>query len=166
MRALSLFLMLCAAALLSACGATATPASVTVSGPWVRAATTTGMASDTASGSSMSGGDMQAMGGTSAAYMTIANSGGSADRLLSASTDAAASVELHESKMVDGVMQMNPVQGGIPVPAGGQAELKPGGLHVMLIGITRDLKEGETVKITLTFEQSGTIEVEAPVRMP
>lgn len=166
MRSLRIVLMLCAAALLIACGATATPANVTVSEPWVRAAVMTGMASDSSSGHSMSGGEMPASGGNSAAYMTIANSGGSADRLISASSDVATAVELHESKMVDGVMQMNPVQGGIPVPAGGQAELKPGGLHVMLIGLTRDLKEGETVKLTLTFEQSGAVEVEAPIRMP
>lgn len=166
MRSLRLLLLLCAATLLSACGATATPASVTVNEPWVRAAVMTGMASATSSGHSMSGGDMQPMGGTSAAYMILSNGGGSDDRLIAASTDAAATVEIHESKMVDGVMQMNPVQGGIPVPAGGQAELKPGGLHVMLIGITRDLKEGETVKLTLTFEQAGTIEIDAPVRMP
>lgn len=166
MRSLRLLLLLCAAAILSACGATATPANVTVNEPWVRAAVMTGMGSDTSSGHSMSGGDMQPMGGTSAAYMILSNGGGSDDRLIAASTDAAATVEIHESKMVDGVMQMNPVQGGIPVPAGGQAELKPGGLHVMLIGITRDLKEGETVKLTLTFEQAGTIEIDAPVRMP
>lgn len=167
MRSLRLFLLLCAAALISACGATATPAvGVSVNEPWVRAAVMTGMAADSASGHSMSGGEMPAAGGNSAAYMTLVNSGGSADRLLSAATDVAATVELHESKMVDGVMQMNPVQGGIPVPANGQAELKPGGLHVMLIGLTRDLKDGETVKLTLTFEQAGTIEVEAPVRMP
>lgn len=105
-------------------------------------------------------------GGNSAVYMRIVNSGGAADRLVAASTDAAAAVELHESRMVGDVMQMAPVEGGIPVPANGEVELKPGGLHVMLIGLTRDLQPGDTVTLTLTFEGAGAVTVEAPVRQP
>jgi copper(I)-binding protein len=113
----------------------------------------------------MEGGSMPA-GGTSAVYMTIANGGGADDRLLSASSDAAETVELHETTMTDNVMRMAPVEGGILVPARGRAELKPAGLHVMLIGLTRDLKAGDTVRLTLTFERAGSMEIEAPVRQP
>jgi copper(I)-binding protein len=98
-----------------------------------------------------------------AAYMVIHNSGSEADRLLGASTDAAATVELHESSEADGMMQMAPVA-AIDVPAGGQAELAPGGFHVMLIDLTRALNAGDTLTLTLTFEKAGTMEVTAEVR--
>jgi hypothetical protein len=63
----------------------------------------------------------------------------------------------------DGVMSMHPVE-AIDVPAGSEAVLKPGGLHVMLIGLTRDLKVGEKVVVKLTFEKAGERVVEAEVR--
>jgi copper(I)-binding protein len=98
-----------------------------------------------------------------AAYMIIHNSGSEADRLLGASTDAAATVELHETTEADGMMQMAPVA-AIEVPAGGQAALAPGGFHVMLIDLTRELRAGDQVTLTLTFEKAGPIEVTAEVR--
>ena len=63
-------------------------------------------------------------------------------------------------------MRMQAVQGGIEVPAGGQVELKPGGYHVMLIGLTRDLTDGEKFPLTLQFEKGGEVTVEAEVRQP
>ena len=72
-------------------------------------------------------------GGTGAVYATIANTGKEADALVSASSDAAQTVELHEVKNEGGVMKMRPVQ-KIAVPAGGKIEMKPGGYHVMLLG--------------------------------
>lgn len=177
MRPVTALALLSAALLLAACGP-ATP-QISVADPWARAAVVTGMsAMGEATPAPMAGGaeatpmaggmaaEMAPMGGTSAVYMTIANAGGAADRLVAASTDAAATVELHESKLVDNVMQMAPVPGGIEVPAGGTAELKPGGLHIMLIGLTRDLNAGDTLRLTLTFERAGTITVDAPVRTP
>ena len=70
----------------------------------------------------------------SAVYMTIATSG-APDRLIAGATPAARFVELHETRMQDGAMVMMPVE-GIPVAAGAPAELKPAGLHIMLIGLT------------------------------
>jgi hypothetical protein len=104
-----------------------------------------------------------ASGGTSASYLTITNSGGTADALIKAASDVADTVELHTMTMENNVMRMSPVE-KIDIPANGTAELKPGGLHVMLIGLRQDLKDGDVVKLTLTFQNSGTIEVEAPVR--
>jgi copper(I)-binding protein len=104
------------------------------------------------------------MNNAGAAYMVIHNEGASEDRLISASSDAAATIELHETKEVDGMMQMAPVEGGILVPADGMVELKPGGLHVMFIGLTRELNVGDEVEITLTFEKAGTMNVTAEVR--
>ncbi|MCS6881866.1 MAG: copper chaperone PCu(A)C [Oscillochloridaceae bacterium] len=161
-----LVLILVGVALLAGCGASAPQ--ISVNEPWVRAAKMTGMdAQGGMSGHGSHGGtDMTPPSGTSAAYMVLVNRGGAGDRLVSASTDVAEVVELHETKMVDNVMQMAPVTGGIPVPANGQVELKPGGLHVMLIGLKRDLAAGETVRLTLKFERAGEVTVDAPVRMP
>jgi len=119
------------------------------------------------SGSAM--GNVEAMGPmgvTSAAYMLISNTGSEADRLLSASSDAAAATEIHLSEMKEGVMTMRPVEGGIEIPAGGQVELKPGGYHVMLIGLKHELAPGGKVQLTLTFEKSGQMAVEAQIRNP
>jgi copper(I)-binding protein len=105
------------------------------------------------------------MAGAGAAYMVLKNKGNEADRLLSAETRAAEAVELHESFMDENdVMKMRPVEGGaIEVPAGGQVELKPGGLHIMLINLAEPLETGTTSPMTLTFEKSGKIEVEVAV---
>jgi len=105
------------------------------------------------------------MAGAGAAYMVLKNSGNEADKLLSASTPAAAVVELHESFMDENnVMRMRPVEGGaIKVPAGGSVELKPGGLHIMLINLTEPLQPGMTIPLTLRFEKSGEIEVQVSV---
>jgi periplasmic copper chaperone A len=98
-----------------------------------------------------------------AAYMVIQNGDSAEDRLLAATTSAAATVELHESKEMNGMMTMSPVE-AIVIPAGGQAELKPGGLHVMLIGLQAPLAVGDEVSLTLRFERAGEMTVTAVVR--
>jgi len=103
--------------------------------------------------------------GLSAVYMVIENTGDQPDRLLHAHSDVAQTIELHEAKMENGVMKMQPVE-GIDVPAHGSVELKPGGLHVMLIGLTRDLNPGDTVELELHFEQAGHVAVQAVVQKP
>jgi copper(I)-binding protein len=100
----------------------------------------------------------------SAAYMTIANHGATDDRLVAARADFAARVELHEHRMENGVARMREVEGGILAPAGETVTLEPGGLHVMLMGLDGPLAEGDSVSITLVFEQAGEIAVIAPVR--
>ncbi|MBP7690559.1 MAG: copper chaperone PCu(A)C [Anaerolineales bacterium] len=99
----------------------------------------------------------------SAIYMTIQNPSATADRLIKAQSDAAQVVELHTMAEDNGVMRMRPVE-AVDVPAQGEAVLKPGGFHVMLLGITRDLKVGDKVLVTLTFEKSAPLTVEAVVR--
>ncbi|MFZ5918764.1 MAG: copper chaperone PCu(A)C [Chloroflexota bacterium] len=105
------------------------------------------------------------MAGAGAAYMILKNSGSEADKLVSASTTASKVVELHESFMDENnVMKMRPVEGGaIEVPAGGSVELKPGGLHIMLIDLIEPLQSGQTVPLTLEFEKSGEIDIEVNV---
>ncbi len=103
--------------------------------------------------------------GLSAVYMVIENTGDQPDRLLHAHCEAAETVELHQSRMENGVMKMQPVE-FVEVPPRGTVELKPGGLHVMLIGLTRDLNPGDTFELELHFEKLGHVEVQAVVQQP
>ena len=92
-------------------------------------------------------------------FFTVTNSGGETDRLVRASTPAAAMVEIHRSLMVDGVMRMEPVAGGVEIPAGATVEFAPGGLHLMLMHPKEPFALGSTVPMTLEFEQAGSVDV-------
>ena len=94
-------------------------------------------------------------------FMKIENKG-IADQLLSASSPAAGEVQLHEMAMEGSVMKMRQVK-DIPVPAGGSVELKPGGLHLMLMNIKAPLAAGESVPVKLKFAKAGEVEVKMPV---
>jgi copper(I)-binding protein len=87
--------------------------------------------------------------------------------LVSASSPVAGVVEIHEMKMDGGVMKMSSIK-RLGLPAGKAVDLKPGGYHVMLMDLKQPLKEGDTVPVTLTFEDKAgkkqTVEVKAPVR--
>lgn len=98
-----------------------------------------------------------------AAYLTVTNSGSQPDRLVAASTPVATMAELHTHIHDNGVMRMRPVD-AIDVPAGGTVALKPGGLHVMLMGLTRPLAQGSTFDVTLTFEKAGKVTVPVAVQ--
>lgn len=99
-----------------------------------------------------------------AAYMNIANNGGEDDKLVSVSSTAAETTEIHLSSVDDkGVAKMEKVN-EVAVPAGGTAELKPGGYHIMLIGLKEPLTDKENVEIVLEFEKAGKITVNAPVK--
>lgn len=93
-----------------------------------------------------------------AAYAKIMNMGSEDDRLVAASSPAAGRVELHTHLMENGIARMRPVE-AIEVPAGGTAELKPGGDHVMLFDLVEPLKKGDKFPMTLTFEKAGAVEV-------
>ncbi|HXF45826.1 MAG TPA: copper chaperone PCu(A)C [Burkholderiaceae bacterium] len=97
-----------------------------------------------------------------AAYLKIKNAG-AADKLLSASAPVANAVELHTHLMDGTTMRMRKVE-AIDVTGGGTTELKPGGLHVMLIGLKAPLKAGEKFPLTLKFERGGEVKVEVEVR--
>lgn len=96
-------------------------------------------------------------------YFKVDNKGGEADRVTGATAEGAAEVQIHTMEMKDGVMVMRPVEGGVEIPAGGEVEFKPGGYHLMLMGLEKPLVEGERVKGTLEFEKAGTVEVEFAV---
>ena len=92
-------------------------------------------------------------------FVAVANKGAADDRLVSATAEIAEHAEIHEMAMKDGVMTMRPLADGVVVPAGGEVALKPGGYHLMFIGLKRMLKQGESFAGTLTFEKAGTVEV-------
>jgi len=110
--------------------------------PWVRA---------TAPGAKVAGG-----------YMVIRNAGAAGDKLVSASSPAAAKVELHVHINDNGVMKMREVP-GYEVPAKGAFELKPGGAHLMFIDIKQPFKEGEKLPVKLKFEKAGEVSAEFQV---
>ena len=140
------FTVLAAALAVSACQPAASGPQITVDGAWGRTSPTVASAG--------------------AFYMAIHNNGTEADKLLSAMSPACGMVELHESYMMDnGAMGMRPVEGGsIEIPAGGSVELKVGGLHAMCMEKMADFKTGDKYQITLTFEKSGEIVVEAEIK--
>ena len=116
---------------------------ITIEQPWARAAI---------------------QGGTGGAFLTIRNAGTQPDRLLSASSPAARTTEVHETVREGEVMQMRPVP-AIEVPAGGSVALRPGAAHVMLIGLAQALRPGTTLPLTLTFERAGVVEVQVAVQV-
>jgi copper(I)-binding protein len=96
-------------------------------------------------------------------YLTIVNGGKAADRLVSGASDFSENFEIHEMSMTNGVMRMRELTNGLEIKPGQKVELKPGGYHVMFMGLKKPLQQGETVKVTLTFEKAGKVEVAFPV---
>jgi len=118
---------------------------ITVANPWARAS----------AGKARNG----------AAYMELINNGHKADRLVKAESPAAKHSSLHTHTMKDGVMSMGPVK-AIEVSPGEPSVLRPGGLHIMLMGLKAPLKMGETFPMTLIFEKAGKITVQVKVAGP
>lgn len=89
-------------------------------------------------------------------------------RLVAVSSPVAAVVEIHEMAMEGNVMRMRALPEGLALPAGKTVTLRPGGYHVMLMGLKQQLKAGEKIPFTLTVEEADktreTINIEAPVR--
>ncbi len=99
-----------------------------------------------------------------AAFMVIMNTGTEDDRLVAASSDAAARVELHTHKIDEnGVAKMMEVEEGFVIPAGGEHALARGGDHVMFMGLTAPFEHEQMLSVTLTFEKAGDMTVEIPV---
>ena len=102
---------------------------------------------------------------TSGAFMTISNSSNVDRKLLKADSPVAKTVELHNHINDNGVMRMRQVK-EIEVKANDQVALKSGSYHIMLIGLKQTLNEGDSVPITLTFDDGSTKKSDAPVKMP
>lgn len=106
-------------------------------------------------------------GTTGAAFMTIDNTGPEDDRLIAAQAGIAQRVELHTHEVdAEGVMRMIEVVEGFVIPAGGERRLERGGDHVMFLGLTEELAEGDRITLTLEFAREGTVVLEVPVGAP
>lgn len=100
-----------------------------------------------------------------AAFLQLSNHGAEMDRLVAAEAPVAKKVELHTHLMEKGVMKMRQVE-AIEVHPGAPTVLRPGGLHIMFMGLHAPLKKGEVVPITLVFEKAGRVQIEAKVMAP
>lgn len=98
-----------------------------------------------------------------AVYFTVTNDGDAADALVGVASEISGRAEIHETVMEGGEAQMQPV-GSVEIPAGGEMAFEPGGYHVMLFDLVEPLVEGDTISLTLTFEEAGEIRVDAEVR--
>lgn len=101
-------------------------------------------------------------GGTGAGFLKLTNNGTQPDRLVSATSPLAPVVELHSMVRDGDVMRMRPVQ-DITIAPGQTVELRPGGFHIMLVGLTAPMNQGTRVPLTLRFERAGEIQVELAV---
>ncbi|WP_438996378.1 copper chaperone PCu(A)C [Candidatus Puniceispirillum sp.] len=101
-----------------------------------------------------------------AGYLTIANHGMKADRLIAVKADFAERSMIHEMTNVDGIAKMRHLMGGVEVPAHGNVALEPGGLHLMFMGLKDTLAVGQTLSVTLVFEQAGAQKQHAMVKKP
>ena len=97
-------------------------------------------------------------------YLTIANKGSAPDRLVGASADVAAKVQVHEMTMKDGVMTMRPLEKGVTIEPGKTVKLAPGGYHLMLFDLKSPLKQGEKLPVTLEFEKAGKVKISLEVQ--
>lgn len=98
------------------------------------------------------------------AFMSIVNPGETEVRLVGAEYPDAGMVQIHEMVKADDKMVMQEAKGGVAVPAGGHLHLAPGGYHVMLMMLKKELLVGEEVSLTLKFSDGSTIPVTAPVK--
>lgn len=166
------FIGLALALPLASCARRPPEPSIRVEGAWARAVPALaggvgeemgshGMASPGMGGMGME--SPVAGGSAGAAYLTIVNAGGAPDALVSARSDVCERVEIHTASMEGGVMRMSPLP-RLEIPAGGRVELRPGGLHLMLMGLKQDLRPGERFSLTLVFQRSGAVQVEVEVR--
>ncbi len=96
-------------------------------------------------------------------YLIMTNNSQNDNTLVGVYFSGAKKSEIHEMKMSDGVMKMRPLEHGIDIPAGKTVTLKPGGFHLMFMGLKDQLKDGQSFQIMLDFANSGEMEVEFPV---
>jgi copper(I)-binding protein len=104
-------------------------------------------------------GTAQAGGG----FVTITNKGAAPDRLVAARSGVSDRVEIHEMKMDGNVMRMRELENGLEIPAGATVMLKPGGFHIMFMGLKAPFAKDTKVPLTLVFEKAGSLDVELAV---
>ncbi len=96
-------------------------------------------------------------------FLTLTNKGNMPDRLIAIESPAAKQTEIHEMKMDGAVMRMRQLENGVVLPPGQTIELKPGGYHVMFMGLKAPFVKDQKVSATLVFEKAGRIDIEFQV---
>jgi copper(I)-binding protein len=94
-----------------------------------------------------------------AGYLRLTNTGSTPDKLIGGTSEIANRIEVHEMAMDNGVMKMRALSDGLTIKPGESVELKPGGYHLMIMGLKQPLKEGASFSATLTFEKAGNVPV-------
>ena len=97
-------------------------------------------------------------------FLTIANNGSVADRLLGGAGEVSARVEVHEMSMNSGVMTMRPLDKGVAIEPGKTVKLAPGGYHLMIMDLKGPFKQGDKVPVTLEFEKAGKVALSLDVQ--
>ena len=92
-------------------------------------------------------------------FLTITNKGTAPDRLIAARSTVSDKVEVHEMKMDGNVMRMRELEKGLEIPAGATVMLKPGGYHIMFMGLKAPLAKDAKVPVTLVFEKAGSLDI-------
>ena len=168
--------LLAAGLIAGACGGGPAPKAAATPTPHVTehtAATATPTASPTPAGPQVAISDVWARATpglpdeNSAVYAVLQNKGAKAERVVSASVpaDVAKRVELHTTVQEGGTMKMVQVE-GYDLPAAGMVKLEPGGNHIMLLGIAKQFKVGDTFTISLKLQSGATVESKVEVKMP
>jgi copper(I)-binding protein len=111
-----------------------------ISAPWARA---------TPKGAAVGGG-----------YLKITNTGTAPDRLVGGTTSISGRLEVHEMSMSGNTMKMRQLTNGLEIKPGATVELKPGGVHIMFVGLKQQLQQGQHFKATLQFEKAGNVDVD------
>lgn len=96
-------------------------------------------------------------------FLVIKNTGTTSDRLIAVKSQTSGKVEIHEMKMDGNVMRMRELEKGLEIPPGATVELKPGGYHIMFMGLKAPFEKDARVPATLVFEKAGSIDVELSV---
>ncbi len=99
----------------------------------------------------------------SSGYLYINNHSNTPDRLISVSTNGVQTTEIHSMVVVNDIMNMEKMHNGIEIPGNGEISLKPGGNHIMFMGLLQPFKVGEKIGAKLTFEKAGTISIDFSV---
>ncbi|MGB1235412.1 MAG: copper chaperone PCu(A)C [Planktomarina sp.] len=98
-----------------------------------------------------------------AGFVSVTNNGSGADNLIAATSPLAGRIEIHTMEMEDGVMKMREVAGGLDIPAGATAEMKPGGYHMMFMDLVGPIVAGKMASVTLMFENAGDVTMMLPI---
>ncbi len=98
-------------------------------------------------------------------YFKVENNSEKDDTLLSVRSSVAKMVQMHETFSKNGMMGMRQIK-AIPIKSKTTLEFKPGGYHVMVMNLNKDLKEGDSAEFTLHFKYAGNIKIKAPVKIP